>query len=603
MKLSYKVSMTVIGVQSVLTAVLIYYANGQFSEYVGDIEKTSASRIQERFNAALSSELTHVRNRVNDWSNWDEPYNFILGRAPEFEKKNMNDYFLKVARLNHFVFYDIKGQPVKGFSAYSPWDRWQSTSPELIRFFGKMAEGQPAGTIADVARFGDRIIVWSMAPVTNSEANVPPCGYILMARELDHNNSPEFTAYFGYDYQLLLSPSKAGAPAGSFGVTHLELTRLSSELLSIHFPLRSAKAENLMVVQVQVPRSENIVADRTREVFFGITIAMVVTGILLTYILIHFLIIKRLTRVTQEIPRIFSSDDRLLSITASRDEIHEFCEFFNTSIRRFREQVEKNHETQLAMSHSAQLSSIGEITGSIVHEIKNPLSILTLGMTHLRQLVGTQDQNQGEIPSLAQPLRVTDLLLRISKLEETVKRITKIINIVSRFSRRDSGKRHQMYSVQELLNDALFLMTAKLNRQNVEFRRQISEEAFVTCQPALMALVLGNLISNSLDAIEGDENAWIEVAFGLQDNFYEISVTDSGKGLPDDFISRLKQPYFTTKGEGKGTGLGLSFSRKVMADHHGSLDYDAQSAHTRFVLKLPVKPEGLKATDPNQAAA
>lgn len=68
----------------------------------------------------------------------------------------------------------------------------------------------------------------------------------------------------------------------------------------------------------------------------------------------------------------------------------------------------------------------------------------------------------------------------------------------------------------------------------------------------------------------------------------QISVTDSGKGIPSNIAEKLMQPFFTTKEVGKGTGLGLSISKGIIEDHQGSLWYDSSCANTRFVIDLPL---------------
>jgi signal transduction histidine kinase len=67
----------------------------------------------------------------------------------------------------------------------------------------------------------------------------------------------------------------------------------------------------------------------------------------------------------------------------------------------------------------------------------------------------------------------------------------------------------------------------------------------------------------------------------------EVSVTDSGKGIPKAIRDKLMQPFFTTKGIGKGTGLGLSISRGIVHSHNGVLEVDTSCPNTRFVVRLP----------------
>ena len=104
--------------------------------------------------------------------------------------------------------------------------------------------------------------------------------------------------------------------------------------------------------------------------------------------------------------------------------------------------------------------------------------------------------------------------------------------------------------------------------------------------------VLLNLLNNAHDAIKelGENPKWIQIDVHKKDEKYiQLSVTDCGHGIPKQHLNKIMQPFFTTKEVGKGTGLGLSISSEIIKNHGGSLTYDAQSKHTRFVIELPMR--------------
>ncbi|MBC7530853.1 MAG: hypothetical protein H7318_04685 [Oligoflexus sp.] len=82
---------------------------------------------------------------------------------------------------------------------------------------------------------------------------------------------------------------------------------------------------------------------------------------------------------------------------------------------------------------------------------------------------------------------------------------------------------------------------------------------------------------------------WIRIECVERESSVELSVTDSGNGIPLETREKLMQPFFTTKVIGKGTGLGLSISKGIVESHEGSLRVDAESPHTRFVVTIPKK--------------
>jgi signal transduction histidine kinase len=96
-----------------------------------------------------------------------------------------------------------------------------------------------------------------------------------------------------------------------------------------------------------------------------------------------------------------------------------------------------------------------------------------------------------------------------------------------------------------------------------------------------------NLIGNSFDAVQELPEKWIKVNICDLGKEVEISVTDSGLGIPEAIREKITQPFFTTKEIGKGTGLGLSISRGIVESHNGRLFVDATCANTRIVVVLP----------------
>jgi C4-dicarboxylate-specific signal transduction histidine kinase len=96
-----------------------------------------------------------------------------------------------------------------------------------------------------------------------------------------------------------------------------------------------------------------------------------------------------------------------------------------------------------------------------------------------------------------------------------------------------------------------------------------------------------NLLNNALDATTSLETRWISITLERRDDSYCISVTDSGHGIPEQLITKIMNPFFTTKPPEKGTGLGLSISATIIREHGGTLTIDRECENTRFVISLP----------------
>ncbi|MDA8792127.1 ATP-binding protein [Bacteriovoracaceae bacterium] len=106
--------------------------------------------------------------------------------------------------------------------------------------------------------------------------------------------------------------------------------------------------------------------------------------------------------------------------------------------------------------------------------------------------------------------------------------------------------------------------------------------------------ILINLIVNAIDQNQEKKDSWVKVFYKKEGDFVNLIVQDSGKGIIQDDLTKIFNPFYTTKEIGKGTGLGLSISRGIARDHGGDLNYKLIEGHTAFILSLPLKQTEIK---------
>jgi signal transduction histidine kinase len=95
-----------------------------------------------------------------------------------------------------------------------------------------------------------------------------------------------------------------------------------------------------------------------------------------------------------------------------------------------------------------------------------------------------------------------------------------------------------------------------------------------------------NLIHNALQAMDNKGN--LTVATIQQQGYIKVSITDSGKGIPDEIKDKIFQPFFTTKPPGEGSGLGLDIVRKIVEKHQGTITFASVPGQTTFTVSLPI---------------
>jgi PAS domain S-box-containing protein len=226
--------------------------------------------------------------------------------------------------------------------------------------------------------------------------------------------------------------------------------------------------------------------------------------------------------------------------------------------------------------HMSRLAALGEMAGSVAHEINNPVAVI-LGKAHILKRT---------VEKVEDPAVQESILSKIKSIEEHSRRITKIVKGLREFSHGGENESEEKIHSTQLIESVLELCGEKLKTNAVVLKTNCPDLTFSS--PKLqIEQVLVNLINNSVDAISGKDEKWIEVEIEESVNAVHFSVTDSGDGISKEIINKMMQPFFTTKPVGVGTGLGLSISKGLIERLGGDFYYDSHCSHTCFKISLP----------------
>jgi len=231
---------------------------------------------------------------------------------------------------------------------------------------------------------------------------------------------------------------------------------------------------------------------------------------------------------------------------------------------------------EVRLAEAARLSTLGEMAAGVAHEINNPLAIIRGKAGILKRKM---EMNKFEIAAAIKELAV---------IESTVDRIAKIVKGLKTYSRNAENDPFDKVKVASLLDDTLELCKERLKFGLMDIRVQCDPGFQMECRAAQISQVLMNLLGNAFDANEENPEKWIDIKVTQKSEMIEILIKDSGHGIEPSIVTKMMQPFFTTKGVGKGTGLGLSISVGIAESHGGSLRYLPNEKNTTFVLTIPV---------------
>ncbi len=226
---------------------------------------------------------------------------------------------------------------------------------------------------------------------------------------------------------------------------------------------------------------------------------------------------------------------------------------------------------------NAKLASIGELASGVAHEINNPLTIISGNVNRMLKL-----KKVGELTD-------EKFYLGIDKINQTIKRITLIINSLRKLSRDTSTDQITPVDAQTLVNETLDFISEKMKNYNIKLtvENHLSEQTHISCRSLEIQQILINLVNNSFDEIKNTPAPWVKIELSTDNKFDYISVIDSGQGIAKEKQEKIMQPFFTTKAAGIGTGLGLSISKRLANQNNGDLYIDNKCPNTKFVIRLP----------------
>jgi len=266
-------------------------------------------------------------------------------------------------------------------------------------------------------------------------------------------------------------------------------------------------------------------------------------------------------------------------------ELNELTQSLETKVEQRTEQLKVMDQK---LFQSDRLASLGQLAASVAHEINNPIA----GVLNLSMLIERILKADG-IP----PDRVEEVRQYLQQISGETTRVGRIVGDLLAFSRRSSPQRAPA-DLNGIIRRTVSLVEHKLELANVELHLHLDENLpLIKCDNSQIQQVIINLVMNASEAThnrtQGEVTVRTSVNSGLA--IVRLEVQDNGDGIPAEYLSKIYDPFFTTKGEGKGVGLGLAVVYGIVESHGGDIEVDTKIGEgTTFRVELPLSGESNK---------
>jgi signal transduction histidine kinase len=229
---------------------------------------------------------------------------------------------------------------------------------------------------------------------------------------------------------------------------------------------------------------------------------------------------------------------------------------------------------QERLTQADKMSVMAELISGVVHEVRNPLSVLIGQCSLLRE------EAKG----------YPKLMERVEKLELASRHASKIIQNFLSFAQKPRRER-TIVDLNEVIRQTLDLLSYEWKTRAITVEQQLGQVPPGIADAGEIQQVLLNLFKNAQHAVGQQERRGrivVRSFYNAENGRVAIAVQDNGAGIPPNVRPRIFEPFVTTKPRGAGTGLGLSICRRIIKEHQGHIWFESEvGAGTTFYVEVP----------------
>lgn len=249
--------------------------------------------------------------------------------------------------------------------------------------------------------------------------------------------------------------------------------------------------------------------------------------------------------------------------------------------KKVREKTNLIKETEAQLIQMEKMASLGTLAAGIAHEINNPLSFLISNLETLKTYFQDLEGISLSYKLKSQNVTSDDFMAMIQESIDGSLRIKKIVTDLRTFSRRSETKKASL-DINQVLESVLSIVWNEIKYKST-VSKDFQAKTIIFGDPTQLSQVFLNIIINASQAIANKGTIAIST-YEDEQNIY-VKITDTGSGITPEVLSKIFDPFFSTK---KSVGLGLSVSYNIIKQHAGDIKVESKVGYgTTFIVQLP----------------
>lgn len=381
-----------------------------------------------------------------------------------------------------------------------------------------------------------------------------------------------------------------------------ELEQLNSQLQMVSMQIHE-KQSVLSQKESQLVQKEEVITSQKMYLWLAMA-GICFAGLIISFVYYAYRSKSEANRCLDD--KNYVLEHQQAEIQKQSNELQQMNHELQQQSRELRAAMDQLKQTQSQLVQAEKMASLGTLTAGIAHEINNPVNFITTGIEGLKSAVEPVTEiltmlmklpeTACEHPQMADMMdraSAMDLMettegiwLMIKNIETGAERASEIVRGLNNFARSRDTESVPM-DLHQSIESTLLLLNSEI-KNRIKVHKMYGQLPSVKCLPGKINQVLMNILSNAVQAIDGKGTITITTEVAGNEHI-KIRIRDNGKGINEQDLPRIFEPFYTTKSVGKGTGLGLAISYSIVQQHNGSIDVRSErGVGTEFIVRLPI---------------